>query len=252
LETSTQWMFTYYTFPYPFVGKAPDSVHATEFTFISGRLTPSMLQIPLSFQGAWLRPCYRVHFHFRSPASVHATEFTFLSGRLTPSMLQNSLPFQGAWLRPCYRVHFHFRKYESDINQNVINCQPESFVCPDFCSNLCLMITIACNQHGTFMKTVPNRKAWWQYLTNKLIPLFEGKLPRLFLKRAVYIIVIHIDFFKDWYLSFSWLQDIKCVSKSNFADGDFYFCLVHPPLLSREHIYCSPLVILLLPATSEK
>jgi len=90
--------------------------------------------------------------------------------------------WQGAWLRPCYRVHFPFRKYESDINQNVTNCQPKSFVCPDFCSNLCLMITIARNQHGKFMKSVLNRKGWWQYLTNKLIPLFEVKLLHLFLK----------------------------------------------------------------------
>jgi hypothetical protein len=211
LEPSTQWMFTYYVFPYPFVGKAPDS--------------------------------------------VLATEFTFLSGCLTPSMLPSSLSFQGAWLSPCYRVHFPFRKYESDINQNVTNCQPESFVCPDFYSNLCLMITIACNQHGIFMKSVLNRKGWWQYLTNKLIPRFEVKLPHLFHKRTGYIIVMHIDSFKAWYLSFSSLQDIKGVSESNFADGDFHFSLVYPPLLSCEHckhVYCSRLVILLLPTTSEK
>jgi hypothetical protein len=170
-------------------------------------------------------------------------------------MLQSSLSFQGFWSRPCYRVHFPFRKYESDINLNVTNCQPELFVCPDFCSNLCLRITVACNQHDTFMKTLLYRKAWWQYLTNKLIPLFEVKLPHLFLKRAVYIIVIHIDFFKASYLSFSLLQDMKCVSKSNFADGDFHSTLLRPPLLSCEHckhIYCSRLVILLLPITSEK
>jgi len=48
---------------------------------------------------------------------------------------------------------------------------------------------------------------------------------------------------------------MKCVSKSNFADGDFHYSLVHPPLLSCrhcKHIYCSRLGILLLPTTSEK
>ena len=214
-----------------------------------------MLQSSLSFQGSWLRPCYRVHFPFREPDSVHTTDFTFLSELLTPSMLQSSLSFEGSLLLPCYKVHFPFRKYESDVNLNVTDCQPESFVCPDFCSNLCLMTTIACNQHGAFMKTVLYRKAWCQYLSNKLIPLFEVKFPHLFHKRTGYIIVMHIDFFKAWYLSFSLLQDMKCASKSNFADGDIHFSLVHPPLLSCEHckhIYCSHLVILLLPATSEK
>ena len=241
----------YYRVHFPF--RAPVSFHTTEFTFLSGRLTPSMLQSSLSFQSSWLRPCYKVYFHFRAPDSVHGTEFSFLTGLLTPSMLQSSLFFQGSLLRPCYKVHFPFRKYESDINLNVTNCQPESFLCLDFSGNLCLMITIASNQHGTFMKTVFYRKAW-QYLTNKLIPLFEVKFPHLFHKRTVYIIVMHIDFFKAWYLSFSLLQDMKCASKSNFAVDDFHSSLLRPPLLSCEHckhIYCSRLAIL-LPAVSEK
>jgi len=87
-------LLPYYKVHFPF--RAPDSVHATEFTFLSGLLSPSILQSSLSFQGACLRPCYRVHLPFRAPVSVHTTEFTFLSGLLSPSILQSSLSFQGA------------------------------------------------------------------------------------------------------------------------------------------------------------